>query len=86
MSHTVTRLLEQTAFLREKQLIGHKRSGTPGILPFSHATLWRMVSAGTFPKPLKLTERTTAWPTAEVRKWIGDPLGYRQDADNKHQQ
>lgn len=86
MTHAVTRLLEQTAFLREKQLIGDKRRGTPGILPFSHATLWRMVSAGTFPKPLKLTERTTAWPTAEVRKWIDDPLGYRHDTADKLQQ
>lgn len=86
MSHAATRLLEQTVFLREKQLIGDKKSGTPGILPFSHATLWRMVSAGTFPKPLKLTERTTAWPTAEVRMWIGDPLGYRQGTADKQQQ
>lgn len=86
MSLAISRLLEQTAFLREKHLIGDKRSGIPGILPFSHATLWRMVSAGTFPTPLKLSERTTAWPTAEVRKWIADPLGYRQDTADKPQQ
>jgi predicted DNA-binding transcriptional regulator AlpA len=80
MSQQVSQLLNQTAFLREKQLIGDKRLSTPGILPFSHATLWRMVAEGRFPRPLKLTERTTAWRTEEVRRWIGDPSGYRQAA------
>ena len=78
MSLTASKLLEQTAFLREKQLVGDKKHAIPGILPFSRATLWRMVSVGAFPKPIKLTERTTAWPTAEVRGWIDNPSGYRQ--------
>jgi predicted DNA-binding transcriptional regulator AlpA len=79
MSTLVSQLLNQTAFLREKQLIADKESGTPGIFPFSHATLWRMVKDGTFPAPLKLSERTTAWRTEEVRRWISDPSGYRQE-------
>ncbi|EIN00391.1 phage transcriptional regulator [Paraburkholderia hospita] len=77
MTHELPGFLEKTAFLREKHLIGDPRNQTPGLLPFSRATLWRRVKDGTFPRPIKLSERTTAWPTAEIRKWILDPAGYR---------
>lgn len=40
------------------------------MLPFSAPTLWRMVKAGTFPKPIKLGERITAWRIEEVQSWI----------------
>ncbi|WP_084598417.1 helix-turn-helix transcriptional regulator [Paraburkholderia atlantica] len=70
-------LLEKTAFLREKQLVGDAKKQIAGLLPFSRATLWRRVKNGTFPAPIKLSERTTAWSTAEIRKWIADPTGYR---------
>ncbi len=33
-------------------------------LPFSAPTLWRKVKAGTFPKPIKLSDRVTAWKWA----------------------
>lgn len=33
----------------------------------SSATIWRGVKAGTIPKPVKLTERTTAWNVGQVR-------------------
>lgn len=68
-------LLEKTAFLREKQLVGDATKQIAGLLPFSRATLWRRVKDGTFPQPVKLSERTTAWPTAEIRKWIIDHYG-----------
>lgn len=65
-----------TAFLREKQLVGDAKTRGAGLLPFSRATLWRRVKDGTFPQPIKLSERTTAWATAEVRrKWMADPIG-----------
>lgn len=40
------------------------------ILGFSPATLWRRVKAGTFPAPVKLSERVTAWLVKDVREWI----------------
>lgn len=46
------------------------RPGRPGMVPFSAATLWRMVGDGRFPKPVKLSERVTAWPLAEVQAWL----------------
>ncbi|WP_082954368.1 helix-turn-helix transcriptional regulator [Acidihalobacter prosperus] len=70
-------LLEESAFLREKQLVGDIQKNCIGLLPFSRATLWRHVKAGTFPQPVKLSEKTTAWPTIEIKKWMADPAAYK---------
>ncbi|MDA1311287.1 MAG: AlpA family phage regulatory protein [Proteobacteria bacterium] len=55
--------LPATGFVRKSQLI-------PDIVPFSSATLWREVKAGTFPAPVKLSQRVTAWRVEDVRAWI----------------
>ncbi|MDO8774299.1 MAG: AlpA family phage regulatory protein [Burkholderiaceae bacterium] len=63
--------LPDSAFIREAQLVpSPSRPGWPVPLPFSGPTLWRKVKAGTFPKPLKLSERITAWRVGDVRAWI----------------
>ena len=52
-------------------------------LPFARATLWRMVSAGTFPAPVKVSSRITAWKRVEVETWVAAqvaPDGRRQRA------
>lgn len=63
--------LPDSAFIREAQLVqSPKRPDIPAPLPFSAPTLWRKVKAGTFPRPIKLSERITAWRVGEVRAWI----------------
>lgn len=63
--------LPDSAYLREAQLVpSSKRPGVPAVLPFSPPTLWRKVRAGTFPKPVKLSERVTAWRVGDVRAWL----------------
>ncbi|KAI3598722.1 hypothetical protein D8I24_5668 [Cupriavidus necator H850] len=62
--------IPDSGFLRQSQLI-------PAIVPFSSATLWRKVATGTFPKPVKLSKRVTAWAVEDLRLWIADPLNYR---------
>lgn len=57
--------LPDTGFVRQSQLI-------PAIFPFSAATLWRKVKAGTFPKPVKLGPRITAWRVEDIRALIQD--------------
>ncbi|MHB8949177.1 MAG: helix-turn-helix transcriptional regulator [Rhodoferax sp.] len=47
-----------------------KRPDTPAPLPFSAPTLWRKVKAGTFPKPVKLSERVTGFQVGAVRAWM----------------
>jgi prophage regulatory protein len=40
------------------------------IVPFSAATIWRKSANGTFPKPIKLSERVTAWSRKDVESWL----------------
>ena len=68
--------LPDSAFVRESHLVQDpKRPEYPAPLPFSAATLWRKVAAGTFPKPVKLSMRVTAWRVAEVRGFLQAPVG-----------
>lgn len=63
--------LPDSALLREADLVrSPKRPHATPPLPFSAPTLWRKVSAGTFPKPVKLSKRVTAWRVGDVRAWL----------------
>lgn len=55
--------LPEVGFIRQAQLV-------PAIVPFSAATLWRKVKDGTFPAPVKLSPRVTAWEASKIRAWI----------------
>jgi prophage regulatory protein len=81
MTKTVSAVcdLPATGYVRQSQLIGtparkadaeHAQDAKPGILPFSSPTLWRMVKAGKFPAPVKLSERVTAWRVEDIRAWM----------------
>ncbi len=41
-----------------------------GLLPASPATIWRKVKDGTFPRPVKLAERITAWRMDDIQDWL----------------
>jgi prophage regulatory protein len=63
--------LPNSAYVREAQLVySPTRPDSTAPLPFSAPTLWRKVKAGTFPKPIKLSERVTAWNVGAVRAWL----------------
>lgn len=71
INQSVFDALPDSAFIREAQLVlSPKRPENPAPLPFSAPTLWRKVKAGTFPKPVKLSERVTAWNVGTVRAWM----------------
>ena len=71
--------LPDSAFIRESQLVqSPKRPEAQAPLPFSAPTLWRKVKAGTFPKPIKLSERVTAWNVGAVRAWIASHCATQQ--------
>jgi prophage regulatory protein len=36
----------------------------------SKTHLYRLVQAGKFPKPIKLSERVSAWDEAEIDSWL----------------
>ena len=56
--------LHPDSYLRERELRLH--------IPLSHSSLWREVKAGRFPKPIKLTERATAWRWGDVKAWLDE--------------
>lgn len=63
--------LPDSAYVREAQLVqSYKRPEKHAPLPFSGPTLWRKVAAGTFPKPIKLSTRVTAWKVGAIRNWM----------------
>lgn len=63
--------LPDSALLREARLVpSPKRPHATPALPFSAATLWRKVRDGSFPKPVRLSERVTAWRVGDVRAWL----------------
>lgn len=63
--------LPDNGHIRERQLVlSSKHPGEAYVLPFSSATLWRKVKDGSFPRPLKLSERITCWRVGDVRAWL----------------
>jgi prophage regulatory protein len=54
--------LPSIGFLRQPQVLR--------LIPISKSTLWRHVQARTFPQPVKLSQRVTAWRAEDVRSWI----------------
>lgn len=62
--------LPATGYIRQTQLVGSRKKGIAGVIPFSPATLWRKVSSGDFPAPIKLSAGVTAWKVEDVRAWM----------------
>ncbi len=54
--------LPETGFLRQPQVLV--------FVLISRSTLWRRIQTGTFPEPVKLSARVTAWRVEDVRRWI----------------
>jgi prophage regulatory protein len=44
-------------------------------IPVSKSTWWAGVKKGTFPKPIKLTVRTTAWRESDIDRLCGQAEG-----------
>lgn len=61
-------VLPDTGFLRQPQVLF--------FVPISKSTLWRRVQARTFPEPVKLSERVTAWRAEDIRSWINGHGGW----------
>ena len=59
-------------FLRVKQIVGDRKANPPipALIPISASAWWQGVSEGRFPKPVKLSARTTAWTCSSIRELI----------------
>lgn len=62
----------QQAAANKKRGKGPKRPrpGTPPIVPWSSATLWRKIKSNEFCTPYKLSERVTVFKVEEFRQWL----------------
>ena len=38
-------------------------------LGISRTTIWRLVKAGTFPPPLRITSKAIAWRRSDIEAW-----------------
>lgn len=47
-------------------------------LNVSGSSIWAWVKAGKFPKPIKLSENTTAWSAADVDAWAQSRIAASQ--------
>lgn len=54
------------------------------ITGLSDSALWRQTVAGTFPRPVKLSERSSAWVEAEVRAWVANRIAERDAGGATH--
>lgn len=68
--------LPETGFVRLPQIVGDKKADPPipAIIPVSKSTWWAGVKSGRYPKPIKLSERCTAWRVEDVLALIDQPV------------
>lgn len=44
------------------------------VTRLSRSTIYRLIQAGQFPKPIKLTERASGWQYEAVEQWLRDRI------------
>jgi len=76
----MTPVIPTTSFLRLPQVLA--------LIPVSKSTWWEGCRTGRFPKPIKLTERTTVWRADEIAAFIaqvGNRAGHQEQEEQKEQ-
>ncbi len=65
-------LIPEIGFLRISQIVGNREANPPipPIIPISKSSWWAGVSAGRFPKPVKISERVTVWRVDDIKALI----------------
>ncbi|MDO9139076.1 MAG: AlpA family phage regulatory protein [Methylobacter sp.] len=68
--------LPETGFVRLWDIVGDKNATPPipAIIPVCRSTWLNGCKSGKYPKPVKLSERTTAWRVSDIRAFI-DSMG-----------
>ena len=55
-----------------KEITMLRRKKVESITGLSRSTIYAKMADGTFPKPIKLGERSVAWLESEVQGWLND--------------
>ena len=53
-------------FYKLKEIIEDRRKGIPCILAVSRATWYQGIQKGLYPKPVKLSSRSSAWRASDI--------------------
>ena len=48
-------------------------------LKLSRSSIYAMMAAGEFPKPIRLGRRAVGWLSGDIEKWLQDLQGDRND-------
>jgi prophage regulatory protein len=67
---TSSNSLPEAGFIKLRQIVGNKKSGTPAIIPVSRTTFLNKVKSGEYPQPVKLGVRSIAWRVEDIRALI----------------
>ena len=43
----------------------------------SRTTIYRRITAGTFPRPTPISAGLVAWYETEINAWVANPMGWR---------
>ncbi len=63
-----TKIYPEIGFLRLRDIIGDRNN--PGIIPVSRSPRAEGIAEGRYPKPAKLSERTSAWRVEDIKKLV----------------
>lgn len=47
----------------------------------SRSTILRKAAEGTFPRPIKISERAIAWNSDQLKAWLANPQGWRGEGE-----
>ena len=70
MDQTVTHQIKQTRLIPLKEVVARTS--------LSRAHLYRMMNAGAFPRPVKITDKRLAFVESEVDSWIDERVAARR--------
>ena len=59
--------IPEFGFLRIGQIIGNREKGIDPILPISRTAFLNGVREGRYPKPVKLTPKSSAWRVSDIK-------------------
>ncbi len=51
-----------------------RRNQVEAITGLARSTIYKLIKAGSFPKPIQLTDRAVAWPSNLVDSWVSEKL------------
>ncbi|ABL65646.1 phage transcriptional regulator, AlpA [Chlorobium phaeobacteroides DSM 266] len=63
-------MMNVSRFYRLREIIGDRKQGIPGIVPISRAAWYAGIKEGRYPKPVKLSEKTSAWRASDIEMLV----------------